>query len=122
MPDEKREFSQTVCTFVEELHMSSFGVVLSALMKDRNLSAGKLADKVGYSAKTIQEWLGPNGRMPRDVAAIKKLAEFFNVSTHYLLYGEEDKRSDIASFLAKHEIFTGIYEISIKKVQHREGK
>ena len=94
----------------------TFGENLKRLMIEKNLSAPKLAKAINCPPKTVQEWLGPHGRVPRDLDALKKLAEYFECSTHSLLFGEEDPRSPFAEILEKTEIHCGLYEISIKKV------
>lgn len=100
----------------------NFGSQLKLLIQQRNLSASGLAQEIGVSPKTVLEWLGGNGRMPRSAEHIKAMAKFFGVSTHTLLFGEEDPRSLIGEILEKSEIHTGLYEITIKKVKTNEGK
>lgn len=100
----------------------TFGEHLKLLMEQRNLSAAKLGKVIGCNPKTILEWTDKGGRMPRDPKHIKALAEYFNVSVHALLYGEEDPRSSINSILEKSEIHTGTYELTIKRVNVKGGK
>jgi hypothetical protein len=59
--------------------------------------------------------------MPRDPQVLKKLAEYFDCSVYFLLFGEEDPKSLIGEILEKTEIHTGIYEISIKKVKTKKN-
>lgn len=94
----------------------SFGENLDGLMRSRNLTPSTLAAKLGESVKTVREWIGAKGRMPRNPEVLKKLSEVFNVSLHYLMFGEEDPKSLVAQILEKTELHTGLYEISIKKV------
>ena len=95
---------------------SSFGKTLKSLMADRGVSASKVAVAIGVSPKTIHEWLGGDGRVPRNLGAIRKLAEYFQCSTHFILFGEEDPRSILGDILTKTEIHTGLYEITVKRV------
>ena len=97
--------------------MREFGANLQALMKSRKLSARLLAKELHLSQKTVADWVGAGGSVPRDPALIKKLADYFEVTTHSLLFGEEDPRSSLGAILDKTEIHTGLYEISIKKVR-----
>lgn len=97
-----------------------FGENLKILMESRNLTASKLGRDLGISVKTIHEWLGSGGRTPRNLKAIKKLSQYFEVSTHYLLFGEDDPKDSVIDLLNKTEIHTGIYEISIKKLNTRK--
>jgi hypothetical protein len=97
----------------------SFGNTLEALMKKRNVSARELAKAIDEPQKTVNDWLVYKTRIPRDPQALKKLSEFFQVSIHFLLFGQEDPKSLLEALLEKTEIHTGLYEISIKKVSKR---
>ena len=116
---DKREIRQSYSALVRSVGAMSkmFGTTLKQLMNERNLSAAQVAKGINCPAKTVQEWLGPNGRVPRDLEVLKRLAEFFKCSTHFILFGEEDPRSVISEILDKTEIHTGLYEITIKKVK-----
>lgn len=94
-----------------------FGETLQLLCQRKGLTQKQLAKSIGVSAKTIQEWFGKSGRVPRDPKHLKSLSDFFNVSIHFLLFGEEDPNHLITEILDKTEIHTGLYEISIKKVK-----
>lgn len=96
-----------------------FGQNLQALMKEHRLSGRALAKEIGVSYKTLNEWCGPGGRMPRAPATLKLLADYFKVSIHYLLFGKEDERSLIGEILDKTELHTGMYEITVRKVKTR---
>ena len=100
----------------------SFGEQLKLLMEQRNLSAAKLGKTIGVSPKTILEWMDRGGRMPRDPKHIRALCDYFQVSTHQLLFGEDDPRSSIGAILDKTEIHTGTYEVTVKRVSIKEGK
>lgn len=117
--DEKRERVQRrrfFSRFIDSM-TKTFGEVLKQLMSERNLSVSHLAKAINCPPKTVQEWLGPHGRIPRDLDVLKRLAQFFNCSTHSLLFGEEDPRGILGDILEKTEIHTGLYEITIKKVK-----
>jgi transcriptional regulator with XRE-family HTH domain len=96
--------------------MKDFSTNLKRLMNEKRITGRALAKAIDVPFKTLQEWISA-GRMPRQPEAIKKLAEYFDVSTHFLLFGEEDPHSLIGNILEKTEIHTGLYEISIKKVK-----
>lgn len=94
----------------------NFGEILHSLMKERRISGRSLAKEIGVPYKKLQEWLGPGARMPRDPEVLKKVSDYFNVTIHFLLFGEEEPRSLIGEFLDKTEIHTGFYEITVKRV------
>lgn len=122
--DEKREKDKVWRIVHRQIDCmnKNFGEVLQQLMKERNLSVSQLSKSINCPGKTIQEWLGPHGRVPRDLEVLKRLAVYFNCSTHQLLFGEEDPRGIIGQILEKTEIHTGLYEISIKKVKTKGGQ
>lgn len=102
--------------------VSEFGQNLQVLMEERKLSGRQLAQATGIPYKTIQEWLGTKSRMPRDPAILRRLAEFLDVSVHFLLFGEEDPHSLLGELFDKSEIHTGLYEITIRRVRKRGGR
>lgn len=104
------------------MNTKTFGEILENLMADKRVSISILAKDLAVPAKTVQEWVGKGGRVPRNLESIKKLSEYFDVSVHYLLFGEEDTRNIINDILEKTEIHTGMYEITIKKVRQKDRK
>ena len=107
--------------FIEGMS-KSFGEVIKQLMKEKNLSVSQLAKAINCPAKTVQEWLGPHGRMPRDPKHLKTLAEHFNISVHHLLYGEDDPKSTINAIFDKTEVHSGTYELTIKRINIKGGQ
>jgi transcriptional regulator with XRE-family HTH domain len=83
-------------------------------MKEREVTIASLANAVGVSPKTAAEWRGLNGRIPRDLSVIRKLSQYFNCSTHFLLFGEEDKEQLFEEFL-DNDVIT--YQITIRKIR-----
>lgn len=99
--------------------MKTFGENLEKLMKARGLSGRTLAKQMGVPAKTVQEWVGSGGRMPRSPDALRQLASLFDISIHELLFGVPDPQGMIGSLLEKTEIHSGIYEITVKKIKNK---
>lgn len=100
----------------------TFGENLKRLMDDRNISVRDLAKAINVPHKTVQEWPGGNSRMPRNPDHLRKLADYFKVSVHFLLFAEEDSTSLMSQILEKTEIHTGLYEITIRKVRTNDKK
>ena len=98
----------------------TFGEVLESLMNEHNLSVRSLTKELKLPAKTIQEWVGTHGRTPRQPESLKKLADYFKCSIHYLLFGEQEPYNIINEILEKTEIHSGLYEISIRKVKTKQ--
>jgi len=98
--------------------MSDFGQNLKKAMEEKRISIAELAEQIGESSKSCNEWVA-KGRMPRDPAVLKKLADVLQISVHMLLYGMEDSKNSLVNLLEKTEIHTGIYELVIRKVKQK---
>ncbi|WP_041577345.1 helix-turn-helix domain-containing protein [Bdellovibrio bacteriovorus] len=99
-----------------------FGNTLKTLLSQKSLTAKDLSRDLNIPYRTVQEWLGAGGRIPREAETIKSLSNYFGISTHYLLFGEQDPREEFISLIDKAEVHTGLYEITIKKVKTKSGK
>ena len=95
-----------------------FAKTLKTLIRQNASSVNELAREINVSPKTINDWL--TGRTPRDLDAVKRCAEFLEVSIHFLLYGEDESRNLIEDILEKTEIHTGLYEISVRRVSPKK--
>lgn len=101
---------------------NDFGTRLEKLCKEKGITPSELARRISLSRKSIFEWVGKSGRIPRDPLHLKKLCEFFEVSPAWLIWGEEEKVSTIESLISKTDLHVGMYEISIKKIDPRSKK
>lgn len=70
---------------VYQKEMNTIGVRIRHLRKNLGLSMGKLAAAIGSSSDTIAQW--ENGNRLPGAAYIIILADYFNVSTDWLLKG-----------------------------------
>ena len=61
----------------------SFAINLRELRKERALRQSDLAKELGVSARTVSFW--ENGERECDFNTLIKIAQFFKVSTDYLL-------------------------------------
>lgn len=103
------------------LMSKEFGVILDELIKARKISVRQFAKDIGQKPSTVNEWTGKNARFPASPEILKDIANYFQISIHELLYGEPDKNSfPISELLQKTEIHTGLYEITIKKVDQKK--
>lgn len=89
------------------------GKTLRTLMSSENETIVSLSKKTSIPRSTISDWL--SNRTPNPVQA-SKVANHFSVSLHYLLFGIED-RSEPLSKMLKEDIFSGTFEITVKKVR-----
>ena len=89
---------------------------LKKLMKEKRLSVKALSRDSGIAVSTLHEWL--NGRTPRDPVQAKKVADCLGVSLNRLLFDAPDLSESInLNQILKRDIFSGVYEINIRKVK-----
>ena len=67
--------------------MIKFSEKLKQLMKELNISQQTLAQAIGYTQRAVSKWI--NGQAEPSATAIVRCAQYFNVTTDYLL-GLED--------------------------------
>ncbi len=92
------------------------GVTLPRFMKERRVSVKQLSKASGVAISTLHEWI--NGRAPRDPMQAKKVADALQVSLNRLLFDEPDLNESISlNSLLKEDIFSGTFEINIKRVK-----
>lgn len=92
------------------------GTILRHEMKTHGLTLKALEEMTGVPASTLSEWC--QNRSPRNIVQVRKIADFLGVSIHYLLFGKADTHEHpTVSQLLKDDVFSGVFEISIKKVK-----
>lgn len=94
--------------------------MIRELRTDRDISQETLADVCGVSMQAVSKW--ENGQSCPDISLLPLLAEYFSVSTDYLLTGQNhaapNPDSDIASSLSEQRLNDNVLYI----VQYRNGK
>lgn len=70
----------------------NFGDVLRELLENNNLSQKKMAEDLNISVSAVGNYVR-NNREP-DFETLKKIAEYFHVSTDFLLSYSTDKSND----------------------------
>lgn len=88
---------------------------LRELLDEKNLSVTALARESGVPKTNIQGWL--DGASP-NISQLDEVARYLGVSIEYLAFGrdESDKWEEL---LEKVHIHTGLYEITVKKVNKK---
>lgn len=75
---------------------NEFPSILKELRKTKRLTQPELCEAIGYSHSIISEW--ENGKKIPTATAIITLANFFNVTTDYLLGLENEDGTKIKNF------------------------
>lgn len=102
--------------------MNTLGVKLHSLIQEKKVSISEVARAIEVSPKTLSEWVGTNARFPSNPGAIKKMANYFHIGVHELLYDEQDPFTKSTSkTLDSHtqyvKIEHGLYEVTLKKIE-----
>lgn len=71
--------------------MISIGQRIQELRKSKDMSQTKLAKKIGVSLTQLQRYENKGVQPPADV--LRNLADTFNVSVDYLIYGNKDEKA-----------------------------
>lgn len=74
-----------------------FAQVLSRLLKEHDLSQRKFASQLGLSVQAVSTWC--NGKTYPECSMLIKIAQYFNVSTDYLLTGEKPENKSVREVL-----------------------
>lgn len=100
--------------------VSSFGQNLKRLVHDQKVTVRQLAKELGVPQTSLNQWIGQkDAGLPRDPEVLRKLSTYFGCSVYELIFGEPDPLSVVGGLLEKTEVHTGLYEISIKRVQKK---
>lgn len=62
--------------------------ILKELIYEKDITAAQLARATKVPPQTLNNWL--SGQMPRNLDQLKAVADYFQVSLDYLIFGEVD--------------------------------
>lgn len=71
--------------------MISIGEQIQKLRKGNNLNQSQLAEKIGVSLTQLQRYENKGVQPPADI--LKKLADTFNTSIDFLVYGDSEQKA-----------------------------
>lgn len=94
--------------------MIQIGKVLTSLLKEKGLTLASVSKSTGVPRTTLAEW--SSNRPPKNPIQVKAVADFFGITIHYLLFGEEDKQEPLQKIF-KEDFFSGTFEINIKRIK-----
>jgi transcriptional regulator with XRE-family HTH domain len=60
---------------------------LRELIRQHDLTVAKLSKRTSIPVNTLHNWL--SGQPPRNIAQVKSVADFLNVSVDFLVFGKE---------------------------------
>lgn len=89
------------------------GKVFSQIVKERRYTIKEISKVTEVPASTLAEWQA--GRIPKNPAQVRVVAQFLKVSLHFLLFGEEDSQQ-LTAKLTNQDLLNGVFEISIRRI------
>ena len=87
--------------------------ILKKLIDENDLTAAQLARLTKVPPQTLNNWL--SGQMPGNLDQLKAVADYFEVSLDFLVYGD----GNIKEVFENHrdEINAGIFQVILKKTR-----
>lgn len=95
--------------------------ILKNLLHENDLTAAQLARATKIPPQTINNWL--SGQEPRSLNQIKAVADYFEISVDFLVYGSSIKKSYLKENLIEpiaqfeEEINAGVFEVVLRRVR-----
>ena len=86
---------------------------LKNLLKRKDLTVAQLSRATSVSNKTIYGWL--DGLPPRNITALKKVADHLDVSLDFLLFDESKFSQEFDVHDLKEHLSIGHFEVILKK-------
>lgn len=96
-----------------------FSQNLRRLMEERRIRLSHLANEVSVPKSTIHSWM--YGGQPRDLVALKKVADYFSLSVDAICFGnltlELEAQTEALSLQAKDELNIGSFDVILLRRQ-----
>lgn len=89
------------------------GIMLKKLLREKNMSVRKAASEIGIPQATLNSIV--NGRIPRRLDYVVKIATYFNLSLDEMLLGKSNQAIDIEK-LDFTPFFDGLVRLQIHKI------
>lgn len=101
---------------------SNWGTRLRAVLKERGMSVRKAARVAGVSPSVLDSWT--SSATPKDLFAVKRLADELGVSFSWLLIGERESAQvpvSVSELFDEVPYFDGYARIRIDRLTPRKG-
>lgn len=89
------------------------GPTLQRLLKESHMTMKELSFESGVPLSTLAHF--KNNRPPKDIASVQLLADSLGCSLHFLLFGENESKSEPGDIAA--ELFSGVFEVTVKRIK-----
>jgi transcriptional regulator with XRE-family HTH domain len=94
------------------------GSVIKRLLRDQRRTLKEVSRQTQIPYSTLHTW--QENRQPKDILKAQRLADYFGITLHHLLFDQEDfheKRSSTQTELKNTEPFTGAFEIFVRRIE-----
>lgn len=104
---------------------SIFATNLEKLLKERKLTQKMLADLIGASPSTLNEWI-KDGKQPQSMDAVLRICESLKVDFQWLLTGQNSRTNlkDISLSelfeVSEEPDFSGVFQIEMKRLVRKK--
>ncbi len=88
--------------------------ILKKLLQGHDITAAQLARATKIPPQTINNWL--SGQEPRNLNQIKVVADYFDITVDFLVYGKEEKRLEAFKDY-EDEINAGTFEVVLRRIR-----
>lgn len=92
---------------------------LRELMKVSGLTAAELSRRCGVPKASLSDWLA--GSNPRDLRAVKRVADLFNVSVDRLVFGDlevpKERVAPVEDLFADGAWVSGLFEVKLRRIK-----
>lgn len=89
--------------------------ILKKLLHENDFTAAQLARATKIPPQTINNWL--SGQEPRNLSQIKAVADYFEISVDYLVYGQSEPKSKVLIEKFEEEINAGVFEVVLRRIK-----
>jgi transcriptional regulator with XRE-family HTH domain len=91
--------------------------MLKEILAEEGMTVAQLSRATKIPQQTLNNWL--SGLTPRNLIQLKTVADYFETSVDFLLYGlkttKETKKSEIVEY--RDEINAGVFEVVLRRVK-----
>jgi len=96
-----------------DIQAVTFRFVLNRLLRKKEIKQSELANAIGLPQSTFHDWV--NGRRPRELTFVKKIADFFNVSFEYMIFGTKTDQEKMEAYVRKLEFENAMLKLEQQK-------
>lgn len=94
------------------------GHVIKRLLREQRRTLKEISRETEIPYSTLHTW--QENRQPKDILKAQRLAEYFGVTLHHLLFDQEDLREKKESDQMDQksdELFKGAFEVIIRRIE-----